>query len=109
MDHTAKSWEVSALGSEWGCQGIEGLSKIKIRLELSGSQSLADRANAARRWVGLGMPWLRRVRAAVRAGRCRQFLRSSGDAAWWHRAAWLILGAVCVGRRCWGSAGTEGQ
>jgi hypothetical protein len=43
MDHTAKAWKVSELGSEWVRQGIEGLSKIKIRLELSGTQSLADR------------------------------------------------------------------
>lgn len=37
-----KSWEVSELGLRWGSQVVEGLSKIKIRLELAGTQSLAD-------------------------------------------------------------------
>lgn len=47
--HTAKPWEVSEPGCKWACQGIEGLSKINICLELSGTQSLAD--GDQRRWA----------------------------------------------------------
>jgi len=101
LHHTAKPWEVSELGWLWVCQGIEGLWKIKIRLELSGTQSLAD--GHRRRWA------LGAAHCAVlhwgRHGRGRRRGPSSLGRCWMpsgHRmgtASWLTYAAPTV--RTW--------